>query len=131
MASRKKRVLIVDDDASLVEAVRLTLEDRGYDVLVAFDGQAGLVRAERDAPDLIVLDIVMPLRSGLSVLERLGTLGSRPYKVIVITAGTDARRREHALAQGVDLYLHKPFAIDELLEAVDRLLAEESTRSAE
>ena len=122
MPPRKKRVLIVDDDASLVEAVRLALEERGYEALVAFDGQAGLIRAERDAPDLIVLDIIMPLRSGLSVLERLRTLGGRPYKVIVITAGTDARRRDHALAHGADLYLHKPFPLDELLDAVDRLL---------
>jgi DNA-binding response OmpR family regulator len=122
MVSEKKRVLIVDDDASLVEAVRLSLEERGYEVLVAFDGQSGLVRAERDAPDLIILDIVMPVRSGLAVLERLKSMGSRPWRVIIITAGLDPRRREHTLAQGADLYLHKPFDMEELLDAVDRLL---------
>jgi DNA-binding response OmpR family regulator len=124
MASRKKRVLVVDDDASVVESFRVALEDRGYEVLVAFDGTAGLMRAERDAPDLILLDLVMPLRSGLHVLERLRTMGGRPRKVIVITAGSDPGRRAHALAGGADLYLHKPLAVEELLEAVDRLLGE-------
>ncbi|HUG92372.1 MAG TPA: response regulator transcription factor [Planctomycetaceae bacterium] len=122
MASHTKRVLVVDDDVALVEAIRLSLEERGYDVVVAFDGTSGLMRAERDAPDLILLDIVMPLRSGLSVLERLQTAGRQPPKVIVITAGTDAKRRDHALAHGADLYLHKPFSMEELLAAVDGLL---------
>lgn len=124
MVSRKKRVLVVDDDASVVESFRVALEERGYEVLVAFDGTAGLIRAERDAPDLIVLDVVMPLRSGFHVLERLRTMGGRPRKVIVITAGTDPQRRTQALASGADLYLHKPLPVEELLDAVDRLLDE-------
>jgi DNA-binding response OmpR family regulator len=122
MVSPRKRVLVVDDDASVVESLRIALEDRGYDVLVAFDGTAGLIRAERDAPDLIVLDIVMPLRSGFHLLERLRTMGGRPRKIIVITAGTDPERRERALACGAHLCLHKPLPMEELLDAVDRLL---------
>ncbi len=71
----KKRVLLVDDDPELVESVRIALMSRGYEVLVACDGAEALARVERDRPDLMVLDLVMPRRSGLTVLDRMHAHG--------------------------------------------------------
>jgi len=65
------RVLLVDDDESILEVISTAFEHRGYGVLEARDGSEALVRAERDAPDLVVLDLVMPRRSGFAVLDRL------------------------------------------------------------
>ena len=66
-----KRVLIVDDDNEIVESVRFALEQRAYQVLVARDGNQGLAMAEREDPDLVILDMMMPKRSGFLVLEKL------------------------------------------------------------
>ena len=71
MEASRKRVLIVDDDEQIVEAVQMALEEKGYEVLTAGDGAEGLVRAERDEPDLILLDVVLPKRSGFTVLDHL------------------------------------------------------------
>jgi len=70
-ATKKKRILLVDDDPEIVEALRYALETRGYEILVARDGNQGLVMAEREDPDLVILDMMMPKRSGFLVLERL------------------------------------------------------------
>ena len=70
-ATKKKRILLVDDDPEIVEALRYALENRGYEIIVARDGNQGLVMAEREDPDLVILDMMMPKRSGFLVLERL------------------------------------------------------------
>ena len=67
----KKRVLLVDDDREIVESMRIALETSGYEVLVARDGNQGLVMVERDDPDLVILDMMMPKRSGFLVLEKV------------------------------------------------------------
>ncbi|HPP53773.1 MAG TPA: response regulator, partial [Thermoguttaceae bacterium] len=69
--STGKRILLVDDDPEIVETIRIALEAKGYQVFVARDGNQGLALADRENPDLIVLDIMMPKRSGFLVLERL------------------------------------------------------------
>ncbi|MBW3542908.1 MAG: response regulator transcription factor [Planctomycetes bacterium] len=117
----RKRILVVEDDASIAAPVQYALEQCGYEVLLAGDGTAGLMRVERDAPDLIVLDVVMPRRSGFAVLKRLECV-RRPLPVILMTAGDGARHRALAASRGVDTFLAKPFAMSELTDAVDRLL---------
>ncbi len=69
--SAKKRILLVDDDQEIIESMRLALESRGYKILVARDGNQGLAMAEREDPDLLILDMMMPKRSGFLVLEKL------------------------------------------------------------
>lgn len=66
-----KRILLVDDDHEIIESMRLALESRGYRILVARDGNQGLAMAERENPDLVILDMMMPKRSGFLVLEKL------------------------------------------------------------
>jgi DNA-binding response OmpR family regulator len=118
-----QRVLIVDDDYEIVESVRYALESKGYQVLVARDGNQGLAMAEREDPDLVILDMMMPKRSGFLVLERLRRTRPVPLKVIMITANEGSRHKAYAEMLGVDDYIRKPFAMDRLMDSVDRLLS--------
>jgi DNA-binding response OmpR family regulator len=120
---QRQRVLIVDDDNEIVESVRYALESNGYEVLVARDGNQGLAMAEREDPDLVVLDMMMPKRSGFLVLEKLRRTRPVPLRVIMITANEGSRHKAYAEMLGVDDYIRKPFAMDRLMESVKRLLA--------
>jgi DNA-binding response OmpR family regulator len=122
-ASERKRILLVDDDPEIVESMRTVLESRGYQILVARDGNQGLVLAEGEEPDLVVLDMMMPKRSGFLVLEKLRRSRPNPIRVIMITANEGNRHKAYAEMLGVDDYIRKPFAMDRLLESVDRLLS--------
>ena len=119
---RSLRVLLVDDDAEIVESMRTVLESKGYEILVARDGNQGLLMAERENPDLVVLDMMMPKRSGFLVLERLRRSHPVPMRVIMITANEGSRHKAYAEMLGVDDYIRKPFAMDRLLGSVERLL---------
>ena len=118
-----KRILIVDDDAEIVESLRYALEAKKYTVLIARDGNQGLAMAEREDPDLVILDMMMPKRSGFLVLEKLRRTRAVPLKVIMITANEGSRHKAYAEMLGVDDYIRKPFAMERLVESVDRLLA--------
>jgi DNA-binding response OmpR family regulator len=117
-----KRVLIVDDDAEIVEAIRYAIEAKGFDVTVARDGNQGLAMAEREDPDLVILDMMMPKRSGFLVLEKLRRSRSVPMRIIMITANEGSRHKAYAEMLGVDDYIRKPFAMDRLIESVQKLL---------
>ena len=123
-----KRVLLVDDDAEIVEAMKFALENKGYQVLVARDGNQGLAMAEREDPDLLILDMMMPKRSGFLVLEKLRRTRPVPMRIIMITANEGSRHKAYAEMLGVDDYLRKPFAMDRLVDSVAKLLRENSTR---
>lgn len=117
-----KTVLIVDDDFEIVEAVRYALEGAGHNVVIARDGNQGLALAERENPDLMILDMMMPKRSGFLVLEKLRRLRDVPLPVIMITGNEGSRHKAYAELLGVSDYIRKPFAMDRLLDAVDKLL---------
>ena len=118
-----RRILLVDDDHEIVESMKAVLESRGYAILVARDGNQGLAMAEQEAPDLVVLDMMMPKRSGFLVLEKLRRGNPNPVRVIMITANEGSRHKAYAEMLGVDDYIRKPFAMDRLLDSVDRLLS--------
>ncbi len=121
-AEGKKRVLIVDDDAEITTAISYALESKGYTVVVARDGNQGLAMAERDHPDLVILDMMMPKRSGFLVLEKLRRTEESPTRVIMITANEGSRHKAYAEMLGVDDYIRKPFPMDRLIESVGRLI---------
>lgn len=121
--SSPKRILLVDDDAEIIEAMRYALEGRGFQVLIARDGNQGLAMAEREDPDLVILDMMMPKRSGFLVLEKLRRTRPVPVRIIMVTANEGSRHKAYAEMLGVDDYIRKPFAMDRLLDTVDRLLA--------
>jgi DNA-binding response OmpR family regulator len=117
-----KRILLVDDDAEIVESLRLALESNGYTVLIARDGNQGLALSERENPDLVILDMMMPKRSGFLVLEKMRRTRDTPLRVIMITANEGSRHKAYAEMLGVDDYIRKPFPMDRLIESVQRLI---------
>jgi DNA-binding response OmpR family regulator len=116
-----KTILLVDDDPVVLTAMRTVLQRKGYRVVTADDGNAGLAAAEREAPDLVVLDMMMPQKSGFLVLEKIKARPGTPPPVIMVTANEGNRHQAYAEALGVDDYIRKPFAMDRLLASVQRL----------
>jgi DNA-binding response OmpR family regulator len=118
-----RSILIVEDDPDLLRFAEVALSMDGYDVRVATDGEQAmaLVRARR--PDLVVLDLLLPLADGWQVLSFLQSDDMRPeVPVVVLTATAGPRERDRALAAGVADYLIKPVSADKLLDAVARAL---------
>ena len=110
----RERVLVVDDDPPLRRMLERTLAAEGFEVTVAADGGAALVAAERSAPDLIVLDVAMPVLDGLAVCRRLRAKGL-PTPILMLTARDAVPDRVAGLEAGADDYLVKPFAVQELI----------------
>lgn len=115
-------ILIVDDDFDVIETIRTALTAEGFTVSVATDGNQGIAYAESKTPDLLILDIMMPRRSGFLVLERLRQYCDDPIPVIMITGNEGSRHREYAEMLGVSDYIHKPFTMDRLISSVSNLL---------
>lgn len=122
-AGRKKRILLIDDDREIVETIQIALEAKGYEISIARDGNQGLALTERENPDLVILDMMMPKRSGFLVLEKLRRTCPVPTRVIMITANEGSRHKAYAEMLGVDDYIRKPFGMDRLIESVTRLLS--------
>ena len=121
-ARSRGKVLLVDDDVEIVETVSYALESAGYEVVIARDGNQGLALAERENPQLMILDMMMPKRSGFLVLEKLRRELDLPLPVIMITGNEGSRHQAYAELLGVSEYIRKPFPMDRLLNAVERLL---------
>ena len=121
-SDRVAKILIVDDDAEIIESVRYALEGEGYEVVIARDGNQGLALAERESPNLIILDMMMPKRSGFLVLEKLRRMSDDMVPVIMITGNEGSRHKAYAELLGVSEYIRKPFQMDKLLRAVDAQL---------
>ena len=117
-----KRILLVDDDREIIDSISFALEAKGFEVLVARDGNQGLAMAEREDPDLVILDMMMPKRSGFLVLEKLRRSRPVPIRIIMITANEGSRHKAYAEMLGIDDYIRKPFAMARLIESVQRLL---------
>ncbi|MDO4584373.1 MAG: response regulator transcription factor [Planctomycetia bacterium] len=120
--SVRKKILIIDDDREITESMRLALEAQGYEVFNGSDGNQGLAMTARELPDLVILDMMMPKRSGFLVLENLRRTLKVPIRVIMITANEGNRHKAYAETLGVDDYIRKPFPMDRLLESVERLI---------
>jgi DNA-binding response OmpR family regulator len=101
----RKRILLVDDDQEIIESMRIALQAKGYEILLARDGNQGLAMAEREAPDLVILDMMMPKRSGFLVIEKLRRSSNDALvkqKIIMITANEGSRHKAYAEMLGVD-----------------------------
>ena len=107
------RVLIVEDDAGIADFLQLELEHEGFEVRHAADGRKALDLFESDAPDIVLLDIMLPKLNGLEVLRRIRKTSRLP--VIMLTARGDTLDKVSGLDSGADDYLAKPFEIEELL----------------
>ncbi len=117
------RILIVDDEPALITLLRYNLEREGFQVSEAADGEEALLRAREDKPDLIVLDWMLPLVSGIEVCRRLRRLpDSRAVPVVMLTARGEEADKVRGLEGGADDYVTKPFSPTELIARVRALL---------
>ena len=119
-----KKILIADDEPNIVTALEFLLARGGYEVLIARDGEEALKTLESARPDLVLLDVMMPVKSGYEICKRIR---ERPewahIKVVMLSAkGRDAEVNK-GMAMGADLYVTKPFSTRELMEQIRGLLA--------
>ena len=128
-----KTILLVDDDRDIMTAMTAALQDMGPQVFTAMNGNDALTEAAKHKPDLVVLDMMLPGRSGFLVMEKLkrGKKRSDPPRVIMITGNQGARHKVYAESLGVDVYLNKPFRMERLLESVKKLLVSDETATAD
>jgi len=122
MPPLQRTILIVDDDHEILESMRTVLENKGFRILAARDGNAGLMLAERENPDLIVLDMMMPKKSGFLVLEKLKSRPGGLIPTIMITGNEGSRHRAYAEMLGVKDYIRKPFAMEKLVRSIEKVL---------
>ncbi len=119
----KRRILVVDDEEDIVALLQMRLEAEGYDVLVASDGQAGLEIAQKEMPELIILDLMLPKMDGYKVCRMLKF--NEKYKhipIILFTARSQSSDKDLGMEVGADAYLIKPFDPNVLLENIRKLL---------
>jgi two-component system KDP operon response regulator KdpE len=107
------KVLVVDDETSILRALRINLAARDYDVITAADGRSGLAAAARDRPDVVILDLGLPDMDGEDVIR--GLRGWTTTPIIVLSAREQETQKVAALDAGADDYVTKPFGMDELL----------------
>lgn len=122
------RVLLVDDEPTLVATLRFNLEREGYEVLTAMDGGEAIELAERERPDLVLLDLMLPAMHGFEVCRVLRRRTSIP--IIILTARTDEVDRVVGLELGADDYITKPFSMTELLARVRACLRRSELRAS-
>ena len=118
-----KKILIAEDEPSIVVALEYLLQRSGYDVHIARNGDEALKQVEAHVPDLVLLDVMMPLRSGYEVCKRIRERPDwRHIKIVILSAkGRDAEVNK-GLAAGADLYITKPFSTREMVEKINGLL---------
>ena len=119
-----KKILLVDDDQDILTAIKAALADTGASLLTASDGDTAVSKVGSESPDLVVLDMMLPKRSGFLVMERLKqtTPADQMPRVIMITGNEGTRHRVYAESLGVDLYLKKPFRMEKLVGGIQELL---------
>jgi two-component system phosphate regulon response regulator PhoB len=119
----KPKILVVEDERSLVEILSANLEREGFDVVAAFDGQEGLRQAQLKLPDLVVLDLMLPLKGGLDVCREL-KMGARTREIpiIMVTAKAEESDQLVGFATGADDYVTKPYSVKILIQRIKKEL---------
>ena len=119
-----KKILVADDEPNILTALEFLLQRNGYDVQIARNGEQALQLIESGPPDLVLLDVMMPLRSGYEVCRRIRERTDWTHiKIVMLSAkGRDAEVTK-GLAMGADLYVTKPFSTRELMAQIKGLLA--------
>ena len=120
----RRKVLLVDDDEFILSFLKIHFESRGFQVILAKNGQSALFWAQRERPDLILLDMGMPVLPGWVTAHELKIRGTvtENIPIIAVTAHTAADDEDAARKAGCDDFVAKPIDADKLFEAVDRVL---------
>lgn len=127
----KPKILLVEDERPLVEPLVYRLQREGFDVLVAHDGQDGLRQAQLKLPDLIVLDLMLPVKSGLEVAKELrAEPKTRPIPIIMVTAKSEEADQLVGFAVGADDYVTKPYSLRVLIERIKKELRKREERES-
>jgi DNA-binding response OmpR family regulator len=121
MSDKPQRILVVEDDLAILTGLSMNLRFEGYEILQAQDGRTGLARALDEAPDLVVLDIMLPELNGFEVLKELRGRG-RDTPVVVLSAKGQELDKILGLNLGADDYVVKPFGLQELLARIKAVL---------
>lgn len=120
----RRRVLVIDDEPSILKMVGKRLQMAGYDVMIAQDGEEGLAKARAGNPDIILLDLMLPRKNGFEVCALLkGDPAHRHVPVVIFTARGDEADERLCREVGADAYITKPKGTDALLEQIETLLA--------
>jgi DNA-binding response OmpR family regulator len=128
----KLKVLVIEDDRSLSEVLAYNLKQAGYDVLTASDGQDGLLQAQLKLPDVVVLDLMLPVIDGLDVCRRLrGGTATRDMLILMLTAKAEESDELVGFSLGADDYVTKPFSVKVLLERIKALRRRRSGEAAD
>ena len=118
-----RKILIVDDEPNIVAALEFLLQRSGYEVLVAQDGEAALKQVEQHLPDLVLLDVMMPLKSGYEVCQRMrDRMEWQHIKIIMLSAKGREAEVNKGLSLGADYYFTKPFSNKDLVAKIGELL---------
>ena len=125
MPEARKKIVCIEDELEMIDLARLILGRRGFELIGAVGGRAGLETIRQVKPDLVLLDLMMPDMDGWEVYRRMrGDAETREIPVIIVTAkGTPIDKVLGLRVAGVDDYITKPFGPQELLESVERVLA--------
>ena len=127
--AESKKILVADDEQQLALAVKIRLQSRGYTVVTASDGQQALQLAAQDKPDLIILDILMPVMDGYSCLREINTrFGRGKIPVIVLTARD--RMKDLFELEGIEDYVIKPFDHEDLLVRIERVFKRRESKAS-
>ena len=124
----KATILLIDDDKDFVEATKVVLESKPYKVITAYNGSDGLEKAKTEKPDLIILDVIMPVKDGFNAAEEFKKDPELKNVPVIMLTSFAARRGETSLSVGQGLtldtedYIDKPVAPEELLKRVEKLL---------
>lgn len=119
----QKKILIVDDESTFLEALQVRLEANGYSVVSASDGQEGLEKAKEEKPDMILLDVMMPKMNGYQVCRELKqNPETKGIKIIMLTAKAQESDKFWGQECGTDSYVTKPFENEELLKRIEEVL---------
>ncbi len=122
--AEKPRILLVDDEPSIVKMVGKRLEVEGFEVLIAIDGQEGLTKAQAEQPDLIILDLMLPTLNGYEVCTMLKQdTRYQNIPIILFTAKAQDKDEKLGMECGANAYVRKPFRAQELLERIRGLIA--------
>jgi len=115
------RILVIDDEPDILLMLRMSLEDEGHEVFMAPDGAVGLERLAQHQPDLVVLDVMMPVLDGFGMLERKRETGDAT-PVIMLSAKSEQADLDRALSLGAVEFVSKPFDLDRLMVLISRIL---------
>jgi two-component system phosphate regulon response regulator PhoB len=124
----KTKVLIIEDDRSLAEVLAYNLRQAGYEVLTASDGQDGLLQAQLKSPEIVILDLMLPVIDGLDVCRRLrADASTKDVLIVMLTAKTEESDELIGFSLGADEYIHKPFSVKILVERIKALRRRRTT----